>query len=93
MIDNRTLKVAASTRAGDGIFRIDLDDEARIGGIFAPDRPFAGGKIDERPSSGQFFDYCRCSGRWLPYGAEVGWTIDRQVRNYWRGAITSWTIA
>lgn len=75
-------------------FRIDLDDEGRIGGIFAPDRQFTEGKIvEERPWSGQFLDYRRCLGRWLPYGAEVGWTIDGQAQKYWRGAITSWTVA
>ena len=94
IIDDRTLMVAAGTGAGYGSVRIDLDDEGRIGGIFAPDRQFTEGKIvEERPWSGQFLDYRRCLGRWLPYGAEVGWTIDGQAQKYWRGAITSWTVA
>ncbi len=93
-IDNRTLSVAAGSGAGYGSVRIDLDEEGRIGAIFAPDRPFADGKIiEERPWSGRFFDYRKHAGRWLPFGAEVGWTIDGKVANYWRGAMTSWTLA
>lgn len=93
VIDDRTLSVAAGRGAGYGSVRIDLDDEGRIGGIFAPDRPFADGKIvEERPWSGRFFDYRRHAGRWLPFGAEVGWTVDGQVVNYWRGTMTSWSV-
>ena len=93
VIDDRTLNVAAGSGAGYGCVRIDLDDEGRIGGIFAPDRPFADGTlVEERPWSGRFFDYRRHAGRWLPFGAEVGWTIDGQVVNYWRGTMTSWTV-
>ena len=94
VIDDCTLSVAAGSGAGHGCVRIDLDDDGRIGSIFAPDRPFADGKIvEERPWSGRFFDYRRHAGRWLPFGAEVGWTIDGQVVNYWRGKMTSWTVA
>lgn len=94
VIDERTLTVAAGPGAGQGSVRIDLDDEGRIGSIFAPDRPFADGRIvEERPWSGRFFDYRLHEGRWLPFGAEVGWTIDGQVVNYWRGTMTSWSIA
>jgi hypothetical protein len=93
VIDDRTLSVAGGSGAGHGSVRIDLDDEGRIGGIFAPDRPFADGKIvKERPWSGRFFDYRRHAGRWLPFGAEVGWMIDGQVVSYWRGTMTSWSI-
>lgn len=94
VIDDRTLSVAAGSGAGHGCVRIDLDDDGRIGSIFAPDRPFADGKIvEERPWSGRFFDYRRHAGRWLPFGAEAGWTIDGQVVNYWRGTMTCWTVA
>lgn len=94
VIDDRTLSVAAGSGAGYGAVRIDLDDEGRIGGIFAPDRPFADGKIvEERAWSGRFVDYRRHRGRWLPFNAEVGWTIEGLVENYWRGTMTSWAIA
>ena len=94
VIDDRRLSVAAGSGAGYGCVRIDLNDEGRIGGIFAPDRPFADGKIvEERPWSGRFFDYRLHKGRWLPFGAEVGWTVDGQVVNYWCGTMTSWAVA
>ena len=94
VIDERTLGVAAGSGAGHEMVRIDLYEERRIGGIFAPDRPFADGKaIEERPWSGRFFDYRRHAGRWLPFGAEVGWTVNEQVQNYWRGTMTSWAVA
>ena len=35
----------------------------------------------------------RHAGRWLPFHAEVGWTIDGQVSNYWRGTMTSWAVS
>ena len=93
VIDSRTLNVAAGSGAGFGNVRIDLDDEGRIGGIFAPDRPFADGKIvEERPWAGQFSDYRCHAGRWLPFGAEVGWCVDGWISNYWRGTLTSWTV-
>lgn len=94
VIDDRTLTVAGGSGAGYGCVRIDLDDDGRIGGIFAPDRPYVEDTIvKQRPWSGRFFDYRFHKGRWLPFGAEVGWTIDGQVVNYWRGMMTSWTIA
>ena len=94
VIDSRTLKVAAGSGAGYGSVWIDLDHDGRIGGIFAPDRPFVDGKIvEERPWSGQFTDYRRHAGRWLPFSAEVGWCVDGWLENYWRGTLTSWAVA
>lgn len=94
VMDQKTLCVGAGSGAGRGTVRLDLDEEGRIGSIFAPDRPYTDGRlIDERPWSGCFFDYRRHAGRWLPFGAEVGWTVDGQVSNYWRGTMLSWSVA
>ncbi len=94
VIDDRTLNVAAGSGAGYGSVRIDLDDEGRIGGIFAANRPFSDGKIvEERPWSGRFFDYRRHAGRWLPFSADVGWCVGGRLANYWRGTITSWAVS
>ena len=94
VIDDRTLSVAAGSGSGYGWVRIELDDEGRIGAISAPDRPFFDGKtVEERPWSGRFYDSHRHAGRWLPFGAEGGWTTGGQVANYWRGTMTSWTVA
>ena len=94
VINDRTLSIAAGSGAGHGCVRIDLDDDGRIGAIFAPNRPFADGKIvEERPWSGRFFDYRLHAGRWLPFGAEVGWMVSGQVVNYWRGTMMGWAVA
>lgn len=93
VIDEKTLCVAAGSGAGRGSVRIELDDEGRISSIFAPDRPYTDGKVtEERPWSGRFFDYRCHAGRWLPFAAEVGWTVDGKVANYWRGTLSSWEI-
>lgn len=94
VIDERTFLVSAGLGAGRGSVQLELDDEGRIGSIFAHDRPYAEGKeTDERPWSGRFLDYRRHADRWLPFAAEVGWTVDGQVSNYWRGTLLSWDIA
>lgn len=91
VINERTFWVAAGSAAGRGAVRLDLDDDGRIGSIFAFDRPYTDGKlIDERPWSGRFSDYRLHAGRWIPFEAEVGWTVDGQVSNYWRGTLSSW---
>ena len=91
-INGQTMYVAAGSGAGRGSVRIDFDENGRIGSVFAPDRPFTDGRLtSERPWSGRFFDYRCHHGRWLPFAAEVGWAVDGWIKNYWRGAITSWT--
>lgn len=93
VLDERTFWVAAGSGAGRGSVRLDLDNDGRVGSIFAPDRPYADGKkTDERPWSGRFLDYRLHAGRCIPFAAEVGWTIEGQVSNYWRGTISSWAV-
>lgn len=91
--DERTFLVSAGTGAGRGSVQLDLDDEGRIGSIFAPDRPYTDSKmIEERPWSGLFYNYRRQADRWLPFAAEVGWTVDGEDSNYWRGTLLSWKV-
>ncbi len=94
VVNERTFWVAAGSGFGCGAVRLDLDDDGRVGSIFAPDRPYTHGKlIDERPWSGRFSDYRLQAGRWIPFAAEFSWTVDRNVSNYWRGTILSWEVA
>ena len=93
VIDERTFLVSAGFGAGRGSVRLDLDDDGRIGSIFACDRPYTDGKmIEERPWSGQFSNYRQHGGRWLPFQAEVGWTVDGQLANYWCGTLLTWEV-
>lgn len=93
VIDDRRLAV----RYSDGIVRaavdLILDDLGRIGAIFAPDRPrYEDGRFVEWPWHGRFFDYRQHEGRWLPFQAEVAWTIDNREVVVWRGEITGWQV-
>ncbi len=70
---------------------ITLDDEGRIGSVFAPDRPREeDGRFVERPWRGRFSDYKKHWGRWLPFKGEVGWVLDEGLVNVWQGEITGW---
>ena len=70
---------------------ITLDDEGRIGSVFAPDRPRKEGKhFVERPSRGRFSDYRTHRGRWLPFKGEVDWILDQSPVNVWQGELTHW---
>ena len=93
IVDARRLMV----RHGDGAARAEvellLDDQGRIGAIFAADRPrYEGGRFVARPWHGRFFDYRRHAGRWLPFRAEVAWSIDNRKVTVWRGEITGWRL-
>lgn len=70
---------------------ITLDDEGRIGSVFAPDRPRKeGNHFVERPWRGRFSDYRKHRGRWLPFKAEVDWVVDESPVNVWQGELTDW---
>lgn len=94
VVNERTFWVAAGSGLGRGAVRLDLDDDGRIGSIFAPDRPYTDGKlVDERPWSGRFSRYLLHAGRWIPFAAEVGWAVDGQIATYCCGTLLSWEIA
>ncbi len=69
-----------------------LDSDGRIATILAPDRP-RGLKNDFVPTpwQGRFTDYRQHLGVWLPFAAEVSWTLDGQEFIYWQGHMQSWT--
>jgi hypothetical protein len=68
-----------------------LDEDGRIGSVYAPDRPR---KEDagfvERPRRGHFSDYRKHQGRWLRFKGKVGWVLDGVLVNVWQGKITGW---
>lgn len=93
IVDERRLAV----RHGRGEYRAEvellLDDQDRIGAIFASDRPrYESSHFIERPWHGRFFDYRQHAGRWLLFQAEVAWEIDDCKVTVWRGEIIGWQL-
>lgn len=71
---------------------VTLGSDGRIASIFAPDRQRGVG-ADSLPApwNGRFSDYRQHGGCWLPFHAEVSWTVDDAEFVYWEGDMTSWT--
>ena len=70
---------------------LSLDNDGRIVGAFAPDRPRAvGATYLPTPWRGQFTDYRLHEGRWIPFAGEVAWEIDGKPEVYWQGTIKTW---
>ena len=97
VIDARTLRVGARQpqiqAQAQGEVELQLDDDGRIAGIVAQDRPRkerAG--FVERPWRGRFHDYRQHHGRWLPFAGEVGWVLDGEAFMAWRGTILNWDL-
>ncbi|BBK31252.1 hypothetical protein EDC65_1313 [Stella humosa] len=85
-------------RTGDGPaaaeITMTLDGDGRIASTFAADRPRAAVEPTlPTPWRGRFSDYRLHLGRWLPFAGEVAWVIDGREEVYWRGALTSWSMA
>jgi hypothetical protein len=93
VVDDRTLEVGYGSGSARGEVALTLDRDGRIESVFAPDRPRKeGAGFTERPWRGRFFDYRSHAGRWLPFAAEVGWTIGGSDFVAWRGELTSWSL-
>ena len=89
-------RLIVSARAGDQTAEVSLtlDSEGRIASVFASDRPRAA-KADFVPTPwhGRFTDYRQHLGVWLPFAAEVGWTIDGAPIVSWEGRMQSWAVS
>lgn len=72
---------------------LSLDGEGRVASCFAPDRPrSAKAPFLPTPWRGRFSDYRWYAGRWLPFGAEVGWEIGGKEIVYWQGRMLDWKM-
>ena len=70
---------------------LSLDNEGRIAGVFAPDRPRSvAASLLPTPWRGRFSDYRLHEGWWLPFAGEVAWDIDGKEIIYWQGRIEQW---
>jgi len=73
--------------------RLELDEEGRIGGVFAPDRPRM---VDDgfvpTPWTGRFSDYRCQDGLRLPFAASVSWLVGGVEEIVWEGRLTGWQM-
>jgi hypothetical protein len=86
-----TLVVGAGSSETAAEVVLNLDNEGRISGAFAPDRPRSvKAPFLPTPWRGRFSDYRRHHTMWLPFAAEVAWVIDGEEAVYWQGEIERW---
>ena len=86
-----TLTVSAGTGENTAEVSISLDNDGRITGCFAPDRPRSTtAPFLPTPWRGRFSDYRQHDGRWLPFAGEVAWEIDGKELPYFRCRIEDW---
>ncbi len=70
---------------------LSLDRDGRIDSAFAPDRGrMVGEVIVPTPWGGRFLDYRYHQGVWLPFGAEVSWSMPEGEVVYWKAVIDFW---
>lgn len=94
VIDAATLAVSAGLGETRCEVTLSLDSHGRIAGSFAPDRPRnATAPILPTPWRGQFSDYRRHNGIWLPFSGEVAWEIGGGAMPYWQCRIDRWAAS
>ncbi len=91
VINVETLAVSAGS--GETVCEVilNLDNDGRIAGAFASDRPRnATPPILPTPWRGRFADYRLHHGIWLPFAGEVAWEIEGKTAPYWQCLIDKW---
>lgn len=89
-IDDRSARATME----DGSVRLSMifrfGDDALIDTVYAEARErVVGGKTENRPWEGRFFDYHEVDGMMIPMQGEVSWILEKGRKPYWRGTITS----
>lgn len=85
------LAVSAGSGETAAEIMLTLDNEGRIAGAFAPDRPrSAVAPFLPTAWRGRFSDYRHHGGVWIPFAGEVAWEIDGKEEVYWQGRIETW---
>jgi hypothetical protein len=85
--------VAVSAGAGPTASEVmlSLDDDGRIAGAYAPDRPRSvAASFLRTPWRGRFSDYRHHETRWIPFAGEVAWEIDDKSETYFQARIERW---
>lgn len=85
------LAVSAGSGQGAAEVTLNLDSDGRIDTAFAPNRGRMVAKaIVPTPWGGRFLDYRHHRGVWLPFGAEVTWSMPQGDLVYWKARIDLW---
>jgi hypothetical protein len=88
-----TLAVSAGAGPTASEVMLSLDDDGRIAGAYAPDRPRSvAASFLPTPWRGRFSDYRRHETRWTPFAGEVAWEIDDKRETYFQARIERWEI-
>ncbi len=85
------LVVGAGLAQGAAEVMLSLDSDGRIDRAFATDRGrMVAEAIVPTPWGGRFLDYRHHRGVWLPFGAEVSWSMPEGDVVYWKARIDFW---
>jgi hypothetical protein len=89
--DPDTLAVSAGADETACEILLSLDNDGRIVGAFAADRPrSATAPFLPTRWRGRFSDYRHHNSFWIPFAGEVGWEIAGKEVAYWQGRIGIW---
>jgi hypothetical protein len=88
-----TLTVSAGVGQTLSEITLSLDDDGRIVGAYAHDRPRSTtAPFLPTPWRGQFSDFRMRESRWIPFAGEVAWEIDGKRHTYFQARIERWEI-
>lgn len=94
VVDANQIAVSCGPTAMQTEVTFALDANGRIARATAQDRPRATkGLPVPTPWRAEFSDYRLQEGRWVPFAGQVAWVIDGVEVPYWRGVLSSWTMA
>jgi hypothetical protein len=89
----RGFRLAAGDGEAAAEVELGLDDNGRIGTVFAADRPRAvKGDMVATPWRCRCANYRLADGVWTPLNGEVAWEIDGREVPYWEGHVIEWTM-
>lgn len=90
-LDAAHVEVTARSAHGEASLAFGFDENGRIVGCEAADRPMTVGRsIVPTRWRGSFSDYRELGGRRIPTHGEVGWVLPDGLFTYWRGDVVAY---
>lgn len=89
----RELRVSATLQGVEASVDITLDAEGLPHTTFAMRPALSEEGFIEREWHGTFTDFREVEGRLVPFAGRVGWTMQGEYFEVWRGVLTDWTSA